>query len=74
MNGDLSLAIGIHAGIVTAFSVTTLGGLVSYIPEAPTWITGGYPGNPWAGALATGMIASLAIALYPRQQQGQEEG
>ncbi|CAM6096093.1 unnamed protein product [Calypogeia fissa] len=66
--GDLSLAIGIHAGIVTAFAVMTLGGVVYYVPEAPTWITGAYAGNPWAGALGTGMVAAFAVAIYPRQQ------
>ncbi|CAM6129107.1 unnamed protein product [Calypogeia fissa] len=68
MKGDLSLAIGIHAGIVTAFAVMTLGGVVYYVPEAPTWITGAYAGNPWAGALGTGMVAAFAVAIYPRQQ------
>ncbi|BBN10560.1 CAAX protease family protein [Marchantia polymorpha subsp. ruderalis] len=68
MGGDLSLPIGIHAGIVAAFSVVNLGGLAHYLPAAPAWFTGAYAGNPLAGALGTSMVAALAIFLYPRKQ------
>ncbi|KAG6555819.1 hypothetical protein Mapa_002459 [Marchantia paleacea] len=68
MDGDLSLPIGIHAGIVAAFSVVNLGGLAHYLPAAPAWFTGAYAGNPLAGALGTSMVAALAIFLYPRKQ------
>lgn len=67
-DGDLSFPIGIHGGLVSAFSVMNLRGLVRYIPESPSWVTGVYAGNPLAGALGIGMVAALAVALYPRQQ------
>ncbi|KAL2613381.1 hypothetical protein R1flu_025073 [Riccia fluitans] len=68
MDGDLSLPIGIHAGIVAGFSVVNLGGLVYYLPGTPAWLTGAYAGNPLAGAIGTAMVAALAIVLYPRKQ------
>ncbi|KAL3679674.1 hypothetical protein R1sor_022630 [Riccia sorocarpa] len=69
MEGDLSLPIGIHAGIVAAYSFASLGGLAYFSPNAPTWLTGAYAGNPLAGAIGTAMAASLALLLYPRTQE-----
>lgn len=66
MNRSLAFPIGLHAGLVAINYVMTVGGLVQYLPHAPTWFTGAHVGNPLAGALGTGMMALLAVILYPR--------
>lgn len=66
MNRNLAFPIGLHAGLVAIHYVMTVGGLVQYLPHSPTWFTGAHVGNPLAGALGTGIMALLAVTLYPR--------
>jgi len=66
MNRNLAFPIGLHAGLVAVNYVMTVGGLVQYLPNAPTWFTGTHVGNPLAGGLGTGIMALLAVTLYPR--------
>lgn len=64
---NLAFPIGLHAGLVAANYVVTVGGVVRFLPHAPTWFTGAHVGNPLAGALGTAMTAMLAVILYPRK-------
>ncbi len=65
MNGNLALPIGLHAGLIAANYVITVGGLAHFAPHAPAWFTGAHAGNPLAGALGMGLMAMLAVVLYP---------
>ncbi|CAK9217031.1 unnamed protein product [Sphagnum troendelagicum] len=66
MNGNLALPIGLHAGLIAANYVITVGGLAHFAPHAPAWFTGAHAGNPLAGTLGMGLMAMLAVVLYPR--------
>ncbi len=66
MNGNLALPIGLHAGLIAANYVITVGGLAHFAPHAPGWFTGAHAGNPLAGTLGMGLMAMLAVVLYPR--------
>ncbi|CAM6008624.1 unnamed protein product [Sphagnum balticum] len=65
MNGNLALPIGLHAGLIAANYVITVGGLAHFAPHAPAWFTGAHAGNPLAGVLGMGLMAMLAVVLYP---------
>lgn len=66
MNRNLAFPIGLHAGLVSINYVLTVGGIVQYMHNTPTWFTGAHVRNPLAGALGTAIMAMLAVIMYPR--------
>lgn len=67
--GDLSIPIGLHAGLVSANYVLTVGGFVQYVVGGPDWLTGAHVVNPLAGALGAGIVAALALLVHPRDRK-----
>lgn len=58
----LSIAIGIHAGLVWSYYILNVGNLITYTGRVPEWITG-INGNPIAGALGISAMAVLALMM-----------
>ncbi len=69
--GRLGLAIGIHGGLVWGYYLVRVGGLVTYPPQAPLWLTG-LNQNPLAGGMGLLFLVVLAWGLR-RQAHSQME-
>ncbi len=61
--GRLSLAIGLHSGLVWSYYVIDVGDLVVSTNRMPAWLTG-VGGNPLAGVL--GVLCLTLMAIYVR--------
>ncbi|MEB3229573.1 MAG: CPBP family intramembrane glutamic endopeptidase, partial [Leptolyngbyaceae bacterium] len=59
-HGQLGIAIGLHAGFVSAYYWVNVGQLVQYQPGVPEWWSG-VDRNPLAGLLSLGFLTILAI-------------
>lgn len=60
--GSLSIAIGLHAGLVWSYYVVNVGELVTYTGTLPEWITG-IDRNPLAGLLGLICLAEIATLI-----------
>ncbi len=58
----LSMAIGIHAGLIWSYYILNVGQLIEYTNGAPTWMTG-IDGNPLAGILGLCFMGILAVFM-----------
>ena len=58
----LSMAIGIHAGLIWSYYILNVGQLIEYTNVAPTWMTG-IDGNPLAGILGLCFMGILAVFM-----------
>jgi hypothetical protein len=58
----LGLPMGLHAGLVWAYYIVTVGSLVTYAPHVPEWLTG-FDRNPLAGAIGFLFLSALALGL-----------
>ncbi|KAH9804807.1 alpha/beta-Hydrolases superfamily protein [Citrus sinensis] len=65
--GSLSVPIGLRTGIMASSFVLQKGGLLTYKPSLPLWITGTHPFQPFSGVVGLAFSLILAIILYPRQ-------
>ncbi|GAB4211738.1 MAG: hypothetical protein OHK0012_04780 [Synechococcales cyanobacterium] len=61
---SLGLAIGLHAGWVSAFSTLSILAVVDYTGAVPEWVTG-MGGNPLAGVLGFAFLALTGVGLKP---------
>ncbi|RWR79451.1 CAAX amino terminal protease [Cinnamomum micranthum f. kanehirae] len=66
-DGNLSLPIGLRTGILTANFVLQTSGFLTYRSNAPFWLTGIHPWQPFGGIVGLTFCVALAILLYPRQ-------
>uniref|UniRef100_A0A5B6Z000 CAAX prenyl protease 2/Lysostaphin resistance protein A-like domain-containing protein n=2 Tax=Davidia involucrata TaxID=16924 RepID=A0A5B6Z000_DAVIN len=71
--GSLSLPIGLRAGIMASSFILQMGGLLTYQPNFPQWVTGTRPFQPFSGVTGFAFSLLLAIVLYPRQTLLEEE-
>lgn len=64
--GDrLSIAVGIHGGLVWSYYILNVGNLITYTDRVPEWITG-INGNPIAGVFGLSWMAVLALMMRSR--------
>lgn len=61
----LSIAIGIHGGLVWSYYILNVGNLIVYTGKVPEWITG-INGNPIAGALGLSSMGVLTLMMRSR--------
>jgi len=61
-HGRLTMAIGIHAGLIWSYYILNVGNLIKYTNLAPTWMTG-IDGNPIAGILGLCFLGILAVFM-----------
>jgi len=61
-HGRLSMAIGIHAGLIWGYYIINVGQLIKYTNIVPAWITG-IDGNPIAGVLGLIFLSVLAFVM-----------
>ena len=59
---NLTICIGIHAGLVWGYYILNVGNLISYTDKVPDWITG-IDGNPIAGILGLSFLLILALVM-----------
>ena len=60
--GRLSLAIGLHGGLVWGYYLVDVGDLASYTQVVPDWVTG-INQNPLAGAMGVAVLFVIAALL-----------
>ncbi|KAJ6993507.1 hypothetical protein NC653_016596, partial [Populus alba x Populus x berolinensis] len=65
--GSLSIPIGLRTGIMASSFVLQTGGLLTYKPNYPVWVTGTHPLQPFSGAIGLAFSLLMAIFLYPWQ-------
>ncbi|XP_077236466.1 uncharacterized protein LOC143877983 isoform X2 [Tasmannia lanceolata] len=65
--GHLSVPIGVRTGALSATFILQAGGLLTYRPDAPFWVTGSQPWQPFGGAVGLVFCIILAVLFYPRQ-------
>lgn len=58
----LTMAIGIHAGLIWSYYILNVGQLIEYTNLAPAWMTG-IDGNPIAGILGLCFLGIFAIVM-----------
>ena len=56
----LGISIGIHGGLVWAYYIINVGGLVKYNQQVPVWVTG-IDNNPIAGVMG---LIFLSLLLF----------
>ena len=61
-HGRLTIAIGIHAGLIWGYYILNVGKLIEYTNRVPNWMTG-IDGNPIAGILGLCFLGLLAIVM-----------
>ncbi|GAV70962.1 Abi domain-containing protein [Cephalotus follicularis] len=65
--GSLTIPTGFRAGIMASSFVLETGGVLTYKPTFPLWVTGNYPFQPFSGVVGLALSLLLAIILYPRE-------
>ncbi|XP_058078865.1 uncharacterized protein LOC131227156 isoform X3 [Magnolia sinica] len=65
--GNLSVPIGMRAGTMIANFILQTGSFLRYRSNAPFWVTGIHPWQPFGGVVGLTFCITLAILLYPRQ-------
>ena len=66
--GDrLGMSIGIHAGLVWAYYIVSVGQLIEYTNKVPVWITG-IDGNPIAGVMGLMFLSGLICFVVSQEQ------
>lgn len=65
---NLTISIGIHAGLVWGYYILNVGNLVTYNNQVPHWITG-IDGNPIAGILGLSFMSILALVVKKQYLQ-----
>ncbi|XP_010107073.2 uncharacterized protein LOC21402490 [Morus notabilis] len=65
--GSLSLPIGLRAGIMASSFILQKGGVLTYKPNFPIWVTGTHSFQPFSGIAGFAFSLLLALFLYPRQ-------
>ncbi|KAF9680350.1 hypothetical protein SADUNF_Sadunf06G0112100 [Salix dunnii] len=65
--GSLSIPIGLRTGIMASSFVLQTGGVLTYKPSYPVWVTGTPQLQPFSGAIGLAVSLLLAVILYPRQ-------
>jgi uncharacterized protein len=58
----LGMSIGLHAGMIWAYYIINVGGMVKYSGQVSDWVTG-INGNPLSGLLGLTFLVILAIAI-----------
>ncbi len=58
----LGMSIGLHAGMIWAYYIINVGGMVKYSGQVSDWVTG-INGNPLSGLLGLMFLTILAIAI-----------
>ena len=66
--GRLSLSIGLHAGLVWAYYILDVGGLIEYTDRVPDWVTG-IDRNPLAGVMGILFLAGIALLMRQGSRQ-----
>jgi uncharacterized protein len=69
--GQLSLPIGLHAGLVWGYYLVVVGDLIAYTDRVPTWITG-IDRNPLAGGMGLLFLSTIAIYMKKRLQRSRQ--
>ncbi|MCO5594009.1 hypothetical protein L7F22_048028 [Adiantum nelumboides] len=64
-NGDLNLAIGIHAGLMAGTQLINMYGQVKYGPNALLWFIDHRSTDPFTGVIGLSILGVLALLLYP---------
>ena len=68
-HGDrLGICIGIHTGLVWAYYIVDVGGLIEYTNKVPVWITG-IDGNPIAGVMGLLFLSGLTVGIIFRNKR-----
>jgi len=70
-HGRLGLSIGLHAGLVWGYYMIQVGGLATYSPNVPEWLTG-IDKNPLAGAVGLIFLTVLAGLMQWRSKLNQK--
>uniref|UniRef100_A0A2P2MXW8 CAAX prenyl protease 2/Lysostaphin resistance protein A-like domain-containing protein n=1 Tax=Rhizophora mucronata TaxID=61149 RepID=A0A2P2MXW8_RHIMU len=65
--GSLSIPIGLRTGLMASSFVLHTGGFLIYNPNAPVWLTGTHPFQPFSGVVGLAFSSILAVSLYRRQ-------
>lgn len=60
--GSLGISIGIHAGLVWAYYIISVGNLIQYSGAVPEWITG-IDRNPLAGIMGVLLLSVAALGI-----------
>lgn len=63
--GRLGLSIGLHAGLIWGYYILNVGGLLSYRPNVPDWVTG-INRNPLQGIMGLLFLSILAWEMRRR--------
>ncbi|KAJ6699058.1 ALPHA/BETA-HYDROLASES SUPERFAMILY PROTEIN [Salix purpurea] len=71
--GSLSIPIGLRTGIMASSFVLQTGGVLTYKPSYPVWVTGTPQLQPFSGAIGLAFSLLLAVILYPRQPPLEEK-
>jgi uncharacterized protein len=58
----LGMSIGLHAGMIWAYYIINVGGMVKYSGQVSDWVTG-INGNPLSGLLGLMFLTILAISI-----------
>ncbi|OWM74351.1 hypothetical protein CDL15_Pgr013255 [Punica granatum] len=65
--GNLSIPIGLRAGIIASNYILQRGGFLTFAPNAPFWIVGTHPFQPFSGVVGLWFALVMAIIFYPRE-------